>query len=278
MSNDVVRYNITQNNGSQGNFYAEITTGGGTLTGFQIYNNDFYASTGSFACAQIDGPLVNSGFRNNILFSTNSVPLVTIASATFQGNDYWTSSGATNIAGYTTLSAWQTATGQEKLNSNSVAYAVDPLFTAPGGGGTIGYQGNLTTLGAYHLRAGSPLLDAGLNLPVLFGLNVGAQDFYGDTIPEGTGYPIGADDSVPPTLPFIITSITLNGNDVNLVWNGSLGSNVVQVSSGTSSAGYTNNFVDLATAVLPGATVTNYTDHGGATNGPSRFYRIDLRQ
>ncbi len=138
MSNNVVRYNITQNNGSHGNFYAEITTGGGTLTGFQIYNNDFYASTGSFACAQIDGPLVNSGFRNNILFSTNGVPLVTIAKATFQGNDYWTSGGATNIAGYTTLSAWQAATGQEKLNSNSVADAVDPLFTAPGTAGRLG--------------------------------------------------------------------------------------------------------------------------------------------
>ncbi len=121
-------------------------------------------------------------------------------------------------------------------------------------------------------------MDAGLNLPLLFSLNVGARDFYGDTIPQGTGYAIGADDTAPSTLPFLITSITLNGNDVNLVWNGSLGSNVIQVSSGTSSGGYTNNFVDLATTVLSAAGVTNYSDPGGATNGPSRFYRIDLRQ
>ena len=80
----------------------------------------------------------------------------------------------------------------------------------------------------------------------------------------------------PP--PLMITSIKPSGNDVKLVWNGLPGSNVVQVSRGTSNGGYTNNFADLATIVLPGAMVTNYTDSGGATNRPSRFYRIDLRQ
>jgi hypothetical protein len=198
MSNNVIRYNITQNNGIQGDFYGEITTGGGTLTGYQIYNNDCYASTGSFACAQIEGPLVDSGFRNNILFSTNGVPLVTTASATFQGNDYWTAGGAFNIAGYTNLSAWQTATGQEKLNSNSVAHTVNPMFVAPGGGGTIGYLGNLTTLTPYQLQAASPMVNAGLNLPSLFALNVGTRDFYSNSIPQGGGYSIGADELPPP--------------------------------------------------------------------------------
>jgi hypothetical protein len=201
MSNNVIRYNITQNNGLHGNFYAEITTGGGTLTGYQIYNNDCYASTGSFACVQIEGPLVNSGFRNNILFSTNGVPLVTGASATFQGNDYWTAGGAFNIAGYTNLSSWQTATGQEKLNSNSVAHTVNPMFAAPGGGGTIGYLGNLTTLTPYQLQAASPMVNTGLNLPTLFGLNAGSRDFYSNSIPQGGGYSIGADELPPsPTI------------------------------------------------------------------------------
>ena len=76
---------------------------------------------------------------------------------------------------------------------------------------------------------------------------------------------------------FRITSITRSGNNINLVWSGLPGTNVVQVSSGASNGSYSNNFVDWATIIMPSAGVTNYTDVGGATNS-SRFYRIDLRQ
>jgi hypothetical protein len=86
---------------------------------------------------------------------------------------------------------------------------------------------------------------------------------------------VSLSSAVPP---FAITSITRSGHDVNLVWNGQPGSNVVQVSTGTATGGYTNNFVDLAVINVPSFGVTNYVDSGGATNGPSRFYRIDLRQ
>jgi hypothetical protein len=81
--------------------------------------------------------------------------------------------------------------------------------------------------------------------------------------------------STGSSAPFRITSISRTGNNVNLVWNGQLGSNVVQVSSGVGGGSYSNNFVDLATVVVgcpPGP--TNYTDVGGATSIPSRYYRI----
>jgi hypothetical protein len=77
--------------------------------------------------------------------------------------------------------------------------------------------------------------------------------------------------------PFRITSITQNGNNINVVWNGLPGTNVVQVTNGASDGSNSNNFTDLATIILPTASVTNYTDVGGATNA-SRFYRIDLKQ
>jgi hypothetical protein len=76
--------------------------------------------------------------------------------------------------------------------------------------------------------------------------------------------------------PFEITAITLSGHDVNLVWNGEPGSNVVQVSTGTSKGGYTNNFIDLAAIIVPSFGVTNYVDSGGATNTPARYYRVRL--
>jgi glucose/arabinose dehydrogenase len=83
----------------------------------------------------------------------------------------------------------------------------------------------------------------------------------------------------PVLLPFAITSITLSGtSDVNLVWNGRQGTNIVQFSPGDGNGQYTSNFLDLASNILSGAGVTNYIDTGGATNIPSHYYRIRLIQ
>jgi PKD repeat protein len=74
--------------------------------------------------------------------------------------------------------------------------------------------------------------------------------------------------------PFAITAITLSGQDVHLTWNANPGTNVLQAANGS----YSGNFFDLATVIMPAVAVTNYIDPGAATNVPSRFYRIDLRQ
>ena len=72
--------------------------------------------------------------------------------------------------------------------------------------------------------------------------------------------------------PFAITSVARSGNNVVLTWNGVLGTNVVQVS--TSGNNYANSFVDLAGIYVNSFFVTNYTDVGGATNNPARYYRV----
>ncbi len=55
--------------------------------------------------------------------------------------------------------------------------------------------------------------------------------------------------------------------------------NVLEFATGTSNGSYTNNFSSTGQAnILSGGnglgTVTNMTDFGGATNGPSRYYRV----
>ncbi len=56
--------------------------------------------------------------------------------------------------------------------------------------------------------------------------------------------------------------------------------NQVQVTSGTVNGSYaTNGFANLSPQIIVGGTsliTTNYTDVGGATNKPSRFYRVRL--
>ncbi len=85
-----------------------------------------------------------------------------------------------------------------------------------------------------------------------------------------------------------VISLTRTGNDMVVTYlgangdvNGSPGpkTNVLEFTTGTGSGGYTNNFVSTGqTNILTGGTglgvVTNMVDVGGATNVPSRYYRV----
>jgi hypothetical protein len=79
----------------------------------------------------------------------------------------------------------------------------------------------------------------------------------------------------PPStnVTFQIVSIARSGNDVVIMWTAaSTGNNVVQAENGNCN---TNNFADLSGVIGVSAGVTNsYTDVGGLTNAPSRFYRV----
>lgn len=105
---------------------------------------------------------------------------------------------------------------------------------------------------------------------------------------DGTGqnnffkYLAGLNPTNPASV-FKITSAVPTGANFIVMWQtAGPRTNVVQASNGGPGGGYNTNFLDLST---PGATIfisttgdttTNYTDVGGATNFPSRFYRIRL--
>jgi len=90
---------------------------------------------------------------------------------------------------------------------------------------------------------------------------------------------------------FHITSIVRQGvgsNDLNITWTARpCKVYIVQVFPGNAPDGsYSNNFTDIATSLtiggvsnggfLKGDSITNYVDVGGATNKPSRYYRVRL--
>jgi hypothetical protein len=76
---------------------------------------------------------------------------------------------------------------------------------------------------------------------------------------------------------FRILAIEAIGSDINLTWQ-TFGNttNVIQLVSPNIDGNYTNSFIDLDTVVVPGvgAVTNNWVDNGGATNFPSRYYRI----
>jgi PKD repeat protein len=77
-----------------------------------------------------------------------------------------------------------------------------------------------------------------------------------------------------------ITSVVPSGSDVVITWTTAGGhTNVVQANAGNGNGGYTTNFTDLSGLIVisgSGDAATNYTDVGGATNSPSRYYRVRL--
>jgi len=86
--------------------------------------------------------------------------------------------------------------------------------------------------------------------------------------------------SIGGPFPFQVTRIAKQGNDVLIEWQTTGGfTNVVQATSGDTNGSYSNNFTDLSPTNYvsgSGAVTTNYLDVGGATNSPSRFYRVRM--
>jgi hypothetical protein len=69
---------------------------------------------------------------------------------------------------------------------------VNPLLTTPGSMPTL-TPTTLTSLSGYKLQSSSPVADSGVTLSSV-GISPGPSDFYGDTVPVGAGFSMGAHD------------------------------------------------------------------------------------
>jgi len=210
---NTVRYNVLQNNARTNEAEIHVYLVAATN---QIYNNTVYtrkspangrtATNGNLACVGA-GYLGESTatvpvYRNNVLYAEDGVPFVRFGTAgsavSFQGNAYWSSSGLFavrwNGGSYQSLASWRASTAQETLSRAPVGIFADPRFLAPGTGSATG-DAMTTTLHAYDVQAGSPLIDAALNLRTRFGIDPGATDFHRRSTPRGAGYDIGACES-----------------------------------------------------------------------------------
>ena len=270
--NNIVRYNISQNDGRKNGYGAISIWNGSTdpgITNVDIYNNTLFvspASSGSPSGIDLFGGTVsNVRIRNNCIITTGGVRLVnsTLTSAQsatvlFQGNDYWSSGGAfsiywNNSHDYASLAAWRTA-GMETIGTTNIGLNLDPQLINAGGGGSLGNAALLPTLlpalTAYQTEPSSPLREAGLDLNALFDLNTGAQDFYGNPVPDGLS-DIGAYDGVACTIP--VATITASG----LVGAGSI-VNSASVTNAGAGATYIWSVTNGVITIGVGTNVVNY--------------------
>ena len=224
-SGNVIRYNISENDGRKNSYAAiQLWNGGSGIANADIYSNTIYvapAASGTPLGIFVQTAVSNVHVRNNVFQTDGGLPILDIegkqTSLNFQGNDYWPSAYPLSVTisnkTYSSVTAWRSATGQEMLNGQATGYSVNPLLNSPGGGSTIGNADLLeTNLGSYRLQPTSPLIDAGLNLWSLFVIAPGPRDFYGDPLPTSPAgmaawrYDIGAND---------LTFLVVSGNAQN---------------------------------------------------------------
>jgi len=202
-NNNTLRYNISVNDARKRihgaiSFWTDSPVED-PIKNTRVYSNTIYSSLSSAIFFQVGKGIHSTKICNNLLITANNHRLVAgnpdKATAAFAGNAYWSADGAFDIAGYKSLEDWRRATGQEMLNGQPVGLAVDPEVTNLGESPVVGDPATLHTLRAYRLQENSPLIDAGLDLQRLFGIDVGKRDFYGNSIPQGKGYDVGAHES-----------------------------------------------------------------------------------
>ncbi len=209
---NIIRYNISENDGRK-NSTGAVTLWGKILN-THIYNNSIYlkaAASGSPRGVYIHnsattGLYVNNvSVRNNIIQVTNSLRMVQVTGGMlsgakllrFEDNNYFPTATTFKIVWggttHATLASWRTATTQETVGGAPVGFSVDPAFTAPGAGGTIGNADLLPTLTGYRLLSTSTMGDGGLNLNQM-GISPGSKDFWGNATPQSLKYSVGAHD------------------------------------------------------------------------------------
>ena len=195
---NVVRYNISENDGRK-HGYGAIHCGG-DISRCDIYHNTIFVSPAASGTPKgIVAAGANMRFCNNLIVATGGLPLIQGEEGPgliVAGNSYWSGDGPFRIdwggKGYESLDAWRAATGQEKAGGEDTGLTAGPKLTDPGNGGSLDDADRLEAVTAYRLRPDSPLIDAGLDLRALFGIDMGERDYYGSKLRLGEGYDIGA--------------------------------------------------------------------------------------
>jgi hypothetical protein len=159
------------------------TWNGGKLVNTWIYNNTFYVdSTGQTAGLISDCPGggdAESGaiFRNNLVTSVIPNVLGDVSVLNNRARDY-------NLYWYT---------GGTFTDPNPEPHSIynqNPLVNG------FGYEGIGRPTTQWTLQAGSPAVDRGTSACTgLSGCSVGTRDFFGNAIPLGGAYDIGADEA-----------------------------------------------------------------------------------
>ncbi|MBN1509685.1 MAG: right-handed parallel beta-helix repeat-containing protein [Sedimentisphaerales bacterium] len=186
--NNVIRYNVSHNDGVKNNRRSgiDVFSAASNASDCQVYNNTVYNSNGS-AVGFGGLPMPGVVFRNNVFICTGDVVAGETQRGRFENNVYWSADGkALSFDGRATLDEWAEATGQETIGGRIVGKCIDPrLRMTPATLPTDPTR--LTRMAVCRLTADSPCVKAGMLIQ-----DNGGRDFWGNRVPGDTRPAVGA--------------------------------------------------------------------------------------
>jgi hypothetical protein len=195
--NNTVRYCISHDDGllNHGSLGIWKNDGEGSLSNCQIYNNTFYNSMPGLGNLWMYDSYPGIQIRNNVFVYRGNflVEGTEIKDEVFEGNLYWNLNGESTFLTYASLEEWAEQTGKEMLQGRFTGLFADPelgefstsMYIDPAGMSPENFLGHVP-------GPGSPLIDHGLNLKEVAGLDPGSRDLLGTLVPQGKHYDIGA--------------------------------------------------------------------------------------
>ncbi|KAF0234677.1 MAG: hypothetical protein FD181_3638 [Prolixibacteraceae bacterium] len=232
--NNTIRYCISENDGNvSADGSIEIWNGtqvNADFEGLEFYNNVIYNET-SKAVYFLNHNNSNFNFRNNIFISGSGKVYDQINGENFQGNNWYTLTNKT-IQDSIDFVTWAQANNQEMLNGVIVGIYANPRFINPGNS-TLTNPLLLSTVNDYEVEESSVVIDKGLDLELLFNINTGNRDYFGNPINQGMAFNLGIDQF--PDKQVINLSAGWNIFSANLVPKNSNLMNILQplINTGT---------------------------------------------
>jgi hypothetical protein len=188
--NNTIRYNISINDGSvsaaKSGIYIWSANKVDKLKNCKVYNNTIYNSKHaaiSYAPLTVSEDFI---FYNNILAGKKEIISGEILTGKYLGNCWWSFDDGFNVNQIKDLNTWRNQEQQEKLNENQTGINMDPGFTNLD---SIAFT-DAKMLSAFRTgKANKPaLVNGGININQLFGLQTGEKDFNENTAPiKGIG-------------------------------------------------------------------------------------------
>ncbi|HNP22295.1 MAG TPA: right-handed parallel beta-helix repeat-containing protein [Panacibacter sp.] len=194
-SNNVVRFNVSENDGRKNNYGAIAVWGASEdykVTNSKVYNNTVYTddrniSSGTPACITLMGVQFDNVLLENNIFSTKGVvnfinadTSVGVSKLLLKHNVYYSYSGNYNFKygerKFSTINAWLGANKQQEDNGQSLMQ-VNPFFT-----GESKFPVNHFDPVAYSLLPKSSLRKNPYQ--ITGNINAGMRDIAGNTIPS----------------------------------------------------------------------------------------------
>jgi hypothetical protein len=187
-SNNVIRYNISENDGAVtancGGILVWNSSGDpGQLKDCYIYNNTIYNAKAPAIVYSTESE--NQGFRyyNNVFVGKDEIVSGKEKSCIYLGNNWFSISRGFSIDGKFEFKQWIRNPDKEKYDNQQVGYNSDPKFVLPGAA-AVTTADQLAEFNHYQLPAASLLRTGGLDLSAIFKINNGGKTFNLQLAPE----------------------------------------------------------------------------------------------